>query len=286
MIKVTSLGFWMDGYLRSNLNSIIYNMKQDYDTLGLISGSVMVRVGKSVIAQQAGFYCAEKLGTKFGVENIVFSGKELMAAARRLPKNSVIIYDEARAELNVRRVMENITKSLLDFFAECGMYNHLLLMVCPDFFELPKSVATSRSEFLINVKRVGVQKKDTEGEEVVSFERGRFEFYNRRGKKMLYIVGKKAFDDYDVGMKYRSFDGNFTNTWIVDRKAYEEKKLKHLQRERGSVYQDLRLAIALKTLCNHISQHQAVIELKEQGMEVSQGRISQLISQVSKIEPK
>jgi hypothetical protein len=286
MIKVTSLGFWMDGYLRSNLNSIIYNMKQDYDTLGLISGSGMVRVGKSVIAQQAGFYCAEKLGTKFGVENIVFSGKELMAAARRLPKNSVIIYDEARAELNVRRVMENITKSLLDFFAECGMYNHLLLMVCPDFFELPKSVATSRSEFLINVKRVGVQKKDTEGEEVVSFERGRFEFYNRRGKKMLYIVGKKAFDDYDVGMKYRSFDGNFTNTWIVDRKAYEEKKLKHLQRERGSVYQDLRLAIALKTLCNHISQHQAVIELKEQGMEVSQGRISQLISQVSKIEPK
>jgi len=284
MERVTSLQFWMDGLLKSNLNSIVYNMRKDYDSLINISGSGMVRVGKSVLGQQVGLFIAERLGTPFGLKNIVFSGNSLMKAAKSLPRNSVIIYDEARGELDVKKVMENVTKALLDFFAECGMYNHCLIMILPDFFELPKSLAINRSEILLNVLRIPEDAIDEQGNEVVAFERGVFEFYNRRGKKMLYILGKKNYDDYGIGKKYRSFTGDFPDVFVVDRKDYENKKLEHIQRERGSKYTDIRFAIAIKTLCEHISQRAAAIELKKNGVQLSQARLSQLISQVSRIE--
>lgn len=284
MEKVTDLQYWMDGFLKDNLNTIIFNMRKDYDSLICISGSGMVRVGKSVIAQQAGYYIAQRLGTPFNLSNIVFSGDTLMKAAKTLPQNSVIIYDEARGELDVKKIMENVTKALLDFFAECGVYNHCLIMVLPDFFELPKSLAINRSECLINVLRIPEDAIDEEGNPVVSFERGVFEFYNRQGKKMLYILGKKNYDDYGIGKKYRAFYGEFPDVFVVDRKDYEAKKLEHIQRERRSKYQDIRFAIAIKTLCSHVSQRQAVIELKENGIELSQARLSQLISLVSRIE--
>ena len=288
MERVTDLNYWIDGLLKSNLNSIIYNMRKDYDSVILVSGSGMVRVGKSVIAQQIGYFIASRLNTPFikdnEIPNIVFSGKELISSAKKLPKNSVIIYDEARGELDNKKIMENITKSLLDFFAECGMYNHCLIMVLPDYFELPKSIAINRSECLINVLRIPEDAIDEEGNEVVSFERGVFEFYNRHGKKMLYILGKKNYDDYSIGKKYRSFFGDFPNFFIVNRENYEEKKLEHIQRDRGKNKEEYRFAISLKTLCNHVSQRNAQQELKEEGLSISQGRISQLITSVSVIE--
>lgn len=277
----------MDPLLISNLDTIAYNLRHDFDTVIPVSGDGMVRVGKSFLAQQVGYYLAYKLGTPFDIDNIVFSGKELVAIAQRLPKNSVLIYDEARGELDAKKVMENITKTLMDFFAECGMYNHVMILVCPDFFELPKGIAIGRSEFLLNVVRTSSLAKDKEGAEVIKFERGVFEFYNRKGKKVLYIQGKKQFNNYDIGIKLRSFWGNFPNVCIVDLAQYQEKKRTHITRTRGEKHTDTRFGAALYLLSQsrtvdgkRITQEDMAARLSKLGIHLTRERLCQLIKDI------
>ena len=74
MERVTDKEFWMDGYLKSNLNTLCYNLPNDWDSVILISGSGMVRMGKNVLAQQVGYYVSWKMGTPFSLENVCFSG--------------------------------------------------------------------------------------------------------------------------------------------------------------------------------------------------------------------
>lgn len=286
MIRVTNLQYWMDPLLKGNLDSISYNMLHDFDAVIPISGDGMVRVGKSVLAQQVGAYIAWKHQTPFGLDNIVFSGKELIEVAQRMPKNSVLIYDEARGELDSKKVMENITKNLMDFFAECGMLNHCIILVCPDFFELPKGVALNRSEFLLNVVRTSSIKQDADGEEVIKFERGVFEFYNRKGKKVLYIQGKKQYNDYDIGKKWRSFWGNFHNQYIVDRKEYEDKKIAHIARNRNATKDATRFGAALAILNNHLTQQEIVKELSQYEIRLTQQRLQQLIAETKDFQRK
>jgi len=230
MIRVTDKQFWMDPYMISNLNTLCYNLKNDWDFVGTISGHGMTRVGKSVLAQQIGYYVSWKMKRPFSLANVVFSGDDLIKTANKLPPNSVIIYDEARAELDSKKSTAKISKLLQDFFAECGMLNHLFLLVLPNFFELNKSLATSRTEFLIDVVRSKERGKDRSGEVITKFKRGTYVFYNKTNKKWLYINGKKKFESYE-GSKY-NFVGSFPNTWVLDVELYKKKKISFLRRDR------------------------------------------------------
>jgi hypothetical protein len=279
MKRVTDLEYWMDGYLISILDTACYNMDNDWDFVFCISGDGMVRVGKSCIAQQAGYYVAYKKGTPFTVNNVVFSGAELIKTAHSLPANSVIIYDEARGELDSKKTMESITKTLLDFFAECGMYNHFIILVLPDFFEMSKSIAISRSDGLINVFRTAEKAKDKEGNTVLKYKRGFFEFYNRHAKKKLFIHGKKNNNEYNS--KFKNFHGEFREFWVLDRAEYGAKKRAFLQRDRQKTKsKDLeKFIIALRALTQVCSQREAAELLTAKGMKISHARINQLLKQ-------
>lgn len=276
MQRVTILQYWMDPYLIANLETLLHNIKNDWDFMLLITGDGMVRVGKSEIAQQIGYYVAWRLGTPFSVDNICFSGEELRAQAHKLPKNSVLIYDEARGELDNKKLMEKITRNLLDFFAECGMYNHLIIIVLPDYFELPKGIAINRSDALINVVRSRKEKQLENGITVMEYQRGHFQFFDRKAKKKLYIEGKKQYDNYDAAQP--NFWGEFRAATVIDKEAYLRKKLSFLQRSRtGQTDTESRFAAVLRALCTQVSQREASRLLEEQGVKLSQGRINQLI---------
>jgi len=276
MERVTDKKYWMDGYLKSNLNTAVYNMDFDWDFVFIISGDGMVRVGKSVLAQQIGYYIAYKKGTPFSMENICFTGEQLINTAHHLPKNSVLIYDEAREGLDAKKTMESMTKSLLDFFAECGMYNDFIIVILPDFFELNKNIAISRSDALINVFRTSKDRQLSNGDNILEYERGHFEFYNRKEKRELYIKGKKLFCSYDIGK--RNFYGEFKNYWVVNKEEYLKKKIAHIQRVRAK--KDDKFLIVLKALCKDNSQRKVAEILSEQGLPISQTRINQLLNQI------
>lgn len=272
--------YYMDGGLNKILTTIAYNVPNDWDSLILISGDGMVRVGKSVLAQQVGKALSRRLKTKWGLDNIVFSGRELIEKSKTFPKHSVFVYDEARGELDTKKVMEDITKTLMDFFAECGMYNHVIIIVLPDFFDLPKGIAISRSELLLNVYRDRSIKKNEYGEEVVKFERGFFDGYHRASKKKLYIIGKKNFNDY--GSVKREFVGHFPNVFTVDKKQYEAKKLQYLSRDRTKDDKEFKFNAALVVLSKHLSALQIEKELNLVGVKVSNDTIMRHISKFTR----
>ncbi|MFQ5531169.1 MAG: hypothetical protein ACE5ES_00995 [Candidatus Nanoarchaeia archaeon] len=243
MLRVTDKQYWMDNYLKKELDTIVYNLPRDWDFVLGVSGDGMTRVGKSMLGQQIGYYVAHSLKTPFSVDNIVFSGDELIKLAHKLPKNSVIIYDEARAELSSKAAVKNLSTNLLDFFAECGMLNHLVILILPDFFELNKSLAVNRTSMLINVFRTSENKKLSNGNNVIELKRGHFEVYGPREKRKLYVVGKKQYDNYAVGKSLRNFYGQFMKYDIIDSEEYNTKKISFLKREKTNIQNDTLLRI-------------------------------------------
>jgi len=233
MIKIdidANRHFWLDGILKKQLDTIIYNINNGFDFLIIITGTGLTRVGKTTLAQQIGFYVASKLGTPFTNENVVFGGADLMTKAGELPHKSVIVDDESREDISAKSQMDFFNKQLITFFNECGMYNHLIILVATDFFDFCKSIALTRAELLINCIRTSKPAIDPDGNEVVELGRGWYELYDRTGKKRLYREGKKDYDTYLS--KYRFAYGEFRDYWVIDKEQYEIKKLEFLKRNR------------------------------------------------------
>lgn len=220
--------FYMDGILKSNIDSLVYNIPNDWDFVLVISGNNMVRIGKSVFAQQVGAYAAEKLKTAWSLNNITMTGKEMIDFANKAPKNSVIVYDEAAEGLRAAKNIKEVTENLLDFFDECGQLNHIFIIVAPNFFRLKQDVVIERSELLLNVYRTGVPAKNELGDPVIKLKRGFFQFFNRNQKQKLYERWLKT--------KTQSYSnvtdsvGHFSDIYTVDRIAYVEKKRQTLKR--------------------------------------------------------
>jgi len=224
MVLVTDLQFYMDKNLRANLKEIPRFLNKSYDCVIIVTGHGKVRIGKSTMAQQIGYYAAwllaggkkkpKKKLVPFDNINIVFTPDQLVGLAQRLPKRSVIVYDEGRAGLDSIRAMENINKGMMDFFQECGQYQHVIIIVLPNYFRLSEDIAVPRSLFLVDVHHDA------------KYNRGYFKFYNEIQKEYLYVFGKKKLGTY---AKYKSvnpsFNGRFTDSHPnIDVEKYESQK--------------------------------------------------------------
>jgi len=232
---VTDLKYSFNGFLKDNLNEVPKFLRKAWDCVIIVSGNGKVRIGKSTIAMQIAYYIAWLLNEKrksgglvpennpvpFTNANVAFDPEELMQKAEKLPKNSVIVYDEGRAGLDSARAMENINKATQDFFQECGQYGHVIIIVLPDFFKLNETIAIPRSLFLINCYTDK------------NYNRGFFSFYSEHRKELLYIIGKKKWGSTS---KYMSVDPNFWGTFSdyfpLDKKIYDEQKKSSLKKRR------------------------------------------------------
>jgi len=218
-----SAGFSMDETLKIQLDILLKNIINDWDFTIIITGGGEVRVGKSVLAMQIACYWTEQVRKLYGKQvlfdlenNFIFDGKELIKTGNRLGKQfpfSSLIFDEAGSDLEGRKAITASTKNVLDYYRECGQYNLLNILVMPEFFELPKGIALSRSIFLIDVYYTA----NDEG----LFQRGFFNFYSRRNKKYLYLKGKR---ELDYKAYVYDFHGKFLNFYPVNEKDYRKRK--------------------------------------------------------------
>lgn len=241
-MKFTFLGneYYIDGYLALQLDSIIYNIDKDWDFVILVTGDRTVRVGKSVKAMTICAYLSMgllklKLVTiPFSLNDVYFTNQEMMEAAYNKPKYSINMYDEGREGLAADKAMLQMQKDLLDFFAECGQLNHIFVIVLPDFFGMKEDIAVARSECLINVYRNekkllrDIYKEGTK-RPIVKFERGFFEFYSRKKKKLLYDKAKST-KRKSYFLVNRDFMGRFTNQYVINEAQYREAKRNSLKR--------------------------------------------------------
>lgn len=216
-------GFYMEDILKINLDLLIKNIKNDWDFTILISGGGSVRMGKSVLAQQIGYYLWSEIKRLYGhdnpfnlQENYSFRGSEHIKKGKALGEGhpySILVYDEAGSDLESRKVMTKQTRELLDFFRECGQYNLFHILVLPDYFELPKGIAMTRSTCLVDVY--------TSSDEEGNFVRGYYNFYNKQNKKMLFLKGKKYLD---YKAHPYNFHGKFTNFYPLPEPEYRQMK--------------------------------------------------------------
>ena len=221
-------GFPMNRLLKMQLDYLIKNVVNDWDFTLLICGEGEVRIGKSTLAQQISTYWTWSLMHLMKIklphsveENIVFIGADLIKKGNKLGRNHIyssLIFDEAGADLEGIKIMSKTTQAVKDYLRECGQYNMLNIMVLPEFFDLPKGIALSRSIAMINVYWL----PDEDG----MFNRGYFKFYNKPDKKKLYLRGKK---DLDYNAYGETFFGQFPRFYTYDEKKYKDAKREALK---------------------------------------------------------
>lgn len=220
-------GYWIEQPLAQNMDILCDAIVRDMQFTLLVSGNGWVRVGKSVLAQQVGHYLTHRVNEKhkkdntFDVDNnIVFNSKELINKAFQLKPYSVLILDEG--DDVTENYWSELAKDLRRFFRKCGQLNIFIIILIPDFFELPRSYAITRSVALLDVHFMG------------AFQRGFFNFYNFENKRQLYLKGRK-FSNYKAH-RY-NFRGRFTNFYCIDEGKYRQKKLDDLQSDNKAEFE-------------------------------------------------
>lgn len=213
-VKPSDKEYYMDGYLKDNLDVAIRVIKRDLDMVFSIDGGE--GAGKSVLTMQCAYYVDPTLT----LERVAFTPTEFRHAIINAQPYQSVIYDEAYTGLSSRATMSLINRTLISMLAEIRQKNLFVFVVMPTFFDLDRYVAIWRSRALIHVYF---------GDD---FERGYFAFYNTDKKKDLYINGKKF---YGYSKPRPNFSGRFTNYYPIDEAAYRLKKKNSLIAREKSV---------------------------------------------------
>jgi hypothetical protein len=209
-----TVGRYIDGTLYENLKILAKTIVNDMTFMALISSSTLeVGTGKSVFSQTLGEAFQEEINIQhkfnltFTMKNIVFNSEQLIERAFELPKYSCLILDEGD-DLD-SHYYSKLSFTLRKFFRKCRQLNLFIIIILPNFFQIPAPYAISRSVFFIDVR--------FEGE----FERGYFYFYSFGKKKDLYIQGKKT---QNYGVVRPDFSGRFTDGYAVPEAEYRKAK--------------------------------------------------------------
>jgi len=248
-----SPGFYMYDTLKENMDLLLKNVKKDWDFVITVAGSGRVRMGKSLLAIQIAVYWNYMIEQLYGIknpftikDNIVFNGSRLIKMGNTLGnkyKYSVLIFDEAGADLEGVKAMKKTTQAVKDFLRECGQYNLLTILVLPEFFDLPRGVALSRCDFLINCY-TSVTKDDY-------IERGYFNFYSRPNKKYLFLRGKKELD-------YNAYPPDWSGDWDefypIDEAEYRAAKVVALKSREAMSAKEERQKMYLKGCIIHMKK--------------------------------
>lgn len=208
------LGFYFSKILASNLeywkNSVIH---EDWDMVGIVDGRE--RSGKSTIAQQIASYL--DVHRELFLSRIVFNADEFMAATKKLPKGSVIIWDESRLGLGSATASTLQNKIITQHLTEMGQYNLFVILVLNSFYDLNRYSAVWRAQWLVHTYIIA----DTERKR---WRRGHYMFYNRQ--QMINLYQNDIYRRfYKYPRNHASFTDKFPKKYIVDETEYRAKKL-------------------------------------------------------------
>lgn len=213
IVNCNGQSFFMDGYLKENLDTAKKIVKKDWDMIFLYDG--FEGSGKSVKAMQDAFYFDPTLS----FERMCFNPRQFTKAVTNAKPIQAVVYDEAYTGLSSRAAMSLINRTLVKMLAEIRQKNLFVAIVMPTFFDLDKYAAIWRSRALIHVYTLG------------SFQRGFFNFYNMQKKKELYVLGKKF---YSYSRPAPNFKGRFTNYYPLNEEEYREIKKKSLIKQQAT----------------------------------------------------
>ena len=212
--KQRTAGAYISQNLASNLDIYAKKIVQDMHFALIISGNDSVGNGKTTLATHTGCYLtwrinkSHKINNSFTHKNLVFKAKDLVKRSFELPKYSVLVLDEG--DDLTEHGMKETAREIKKYFRKCRQLNQILILILPSFFELPRFYALARSHCLMNVKFRG------------EFERGYFDFYGPKQKKLLYLKGKK---DWNYDITSYDFSDRFFGSYCFFPNCKEEAEL-------------------------------------------------------------
>ncbi|MFP4457150.1 MAG: hypothetical protein ACLFPS_05765 [Clostridia bacterium] len=205
----------MDVRLRSNLDKTAKDVleKKDKDCFIVVDGAE--GSGKSTLALQIGKYVDPTLD----ISRVVFDAESFRQAIFKAKKNQCIIFDEAFNGLSSRASLSAMNRVLVGLMMQMRQKNLFIIMVLPTFFLLERYAAIFRTKALVHVYEV-------------KGRRGYFRVYNKKLKKLLYLIGKRdySYNDKRVRTKfYGRFYGKFALGDMDIETKYRKKKMKALE---------------------------------------------------------
>lgn len=249
-------GIPINSEVAGTLNLYAKKIMNDMQFLALIAGGDGgVRMGKSTVAQNWGYYYTEKIneilikkGEKpitFTAKNIAMSFEDLKEKAFEVPRYSCLILDES--DDLASHAMSKMMQDINSFLQKNGQLNLFIILITDDFFKFPPSIAVTRSNFLAVVKFTH------DDERGIYYERGYYDWYNNKDKRILYYKGKKNYRDitcHKPTLKNVYFHGDY----LVDEDAYKDEKRKDLERYRKDKREDRKTIkqIEYETKCNTV----------------------------------
>jgi len=137
--------------LAEEMDNLIYQVKKEKnDVLIVIDGKE--GMGKSRTALTIGAYCANKLGTPFGVENVHYGTQEYMSSCRKMGLNTVHILDEAGVILHRSSANNKDARRFNRFLQVCREgYHQVHILVLPAYHIMDGYVINWRSKFVLHL---------------------------------------------------------------------------------------------------------------------------------------
>ncbi len=226
-VQVNGMSFYIDGFLKQNLDRAKEIVKKDFDMIILYDG--YEGSGKSVKCMQDAYYFDPTLT----LDRICFTPREFSKSIKEAKPFQAVIYDEAYTGLSSRAAMSLINRTLIKMLAEIRQKNLFVAIVMPTFFDLDRYAAIWRSRALVHVymKR--------------NYQRGFFTFFNMEKKKQLYLLGKKF---YSYSRPHSNFYGKFTNFYPLDEAEYRKKKKDSLTKQQSNEEEVLLQQMAQKRM--------------------------------------
>lgn len=201
---------YLDGYLKSNLDLLIEAVNKKWDGIFYICG--YEGDGKTTMGAQIMAY----LDKDFNIDNCVFTPKQFAKAVEQAKPKTAILFDEAYLTFTNMSFFKEATRKIISLLTMIRKKQLFICIVAPTFFDINKYLVIHRSRFMIRVYAEGL-------------ERGRFLFYSRAKKHILFIKGKK---EHNFNVVKADFYGSFRKTFPIDEELYEDKKdaaIKELQ---------------------------------------------------------
>lgn len=202
--------FYLDGYIKSNLDLGLEQLYDDFDQVWFIDGGE--GEGKSDMAAQYGYYVNPEETRHTFLDRFCLSAEEFDKVILEAKQYDAIVLDEAFGGMSASGSMGRINRVLQRRFTEIRAKNLFIFIVAPSFMDIMRYFAIWRSKCLLHVY-LGKERK-----------RGFAAFYGTQKKRKLYILGKKQFYNYRVVAPDFTFRFIKQMHKCFDREKYLEKK--------------------------------------------------------------
>lgn len=208
--KAKDVILYFDGYIKSNLDIGLEQLKNDFDQVWFVDGAE--GAGKSDLMSQLAYYVNKPETRHTLINRICTSADEFDKAILKAEPFEAVVLDEAYGAMSSTGSMGKINKVLQTRFTEIRSKNLFIFIGAPSFMDIMRYFAIWRSKCLLHVY-LGKNRS-----------RGFCAFYGDKKKRKLYILGKKAFYNYSVVSPDFTFRFIKQMHKVIDKEKYDEKK--------------------------------------------------------------